>query len=122
MGGHECTIGNEFLQMVKRDALHAKGLSYGTKVNVPQIESVLTLEGVPWDGTLVLQHQKNPVKVKCLHLKWEKVGYFKNERCGICGLICIEGGGTLTLKVDDDTLMKQVAGCCLCDMLIKQVA
>ena len=59
--------------MVKRDVLHAEGLSYGTKVNIPQIESILTLEGVPWDGALVLQHQKNPVKVKRHHLKWEKV-------------------------------------------------
>ena len=71
-GGHECTLSNEILQMVKRDALHAEGLSYGTKANVPQIESVLTLESVPWNGALVLHHQKNPVKVKHHHLKWEK--------------------------------------------------
>ena len=69
MGVHECALGDEFLQMVKRDALHVEGLSYGTKVNIPQIESVLTLEGFPWDGALVHQHQKNPVKVKCHHLK-----------------------------------------------------
>ena len=55
--------------MVKRDALHAEGLSYGTKANVPQIEYVLALEGVLWDGALVCQHQKNPVKVECRHLK-----------------------------------------------------
>ena len=71
-GGHEYALGDEFPQTVKRDALHAEGSSYGTKVNIPQIESVLTLEGVMWDGALVLQHQKNPVKVKCRHLKWEK--------------------------------------------------
>ena len=58
--------------MVKRDALHVEGSSYGTKVNVPQIESVLTLESVPQDGALVLQHQKNPLEVKRRHLKWEK--------------------------------------------------
>ena len=58
--------------MVKRDVLHAEGSSYGTKANVPQIESVLTLESLPWDGALVLQHQKNPVEVKCHHLKWER--------------------------------------------------
>ena len=79
MGGHEHALGNEFPQMVKRDALHAEGSSYRTKANAPQIESVLTLEGVPWDGALVRQHQKNPVKVKCCHLKWEKVGRLFQE-------------------------------------------
>ena len=64
MGGHECTLGDEFLQMVKRDALHVEGSSYGTKANIPQIESVLTLEGVTQDGALV-----QPVKVKHHHLK-----------------------------------------------------
>ena len=72
MGEHECTLGDEFPQMVKKDALHAEGSSYGTKVNFPQIESVLTLESVPWHGALVLQHQKNPVEVKCCHPKWKR--------------------------------------------------
>ena len=70
-GGHECTLSDEFPQMVKRDALHVEGLSYGTKGNVPQVESILTLESLPWDGAWVLQHQKNPVEVKHCHLKWE---------------------------------------------------
>ena len=72
-GGHKCALGDEFLQMVKRDVLHAEGLSSGTRANVPQIESVLTLESVLWDGALVLQHKKNPVEVKHCHLKWERV-------------------------------------------------
>ena len=67
--GHEHALHNEFLQTVKRDVLHAKGSSYGTKVNVPQIESILTLESLLWDGAWVLQHQRNPVEVKCCHLK-----------------------------------------------------
>ena len=46
-----------------------EGSPYGTEVNVPQVESVLALEGVPWDGALVSQLQKNVVKVKCGHLK-----------------------------------------------------
>ena len=78
-GGHECTLGDEFSQMVKKDALHVEGSSYRTKENFPQIESVLTLESVPWDGALVHQHQKNPVKVKHHHLKWEKVGRLFQE-------------------------------------------
>ena len=67
--GHEHTLSNEFPQMVKRDVPHVEGLPYGTKANIPQVESVLALEGVPWDGALVHQHQKNAVKVKCSHLK-----------------------------------------------------
>ena len=67
--GHECTLSDEFPQMLKRDALHAEGLPYGTKANVPQIESVLTLEDVMWDGALVRQHQLNTVEVECHHLK-----------------------------------------------------
>ena len=71
-GGHECALGNEFLQALKRDALHAEGLSYGTKANVPHFESILTLEHVLQDEALVCQHQKNAVKVKHHHLKGEK--------------------------------------------------
>ena len=33
--GHEHALGNEFPQMVKRDALHVEGSSYGTKANIP---------------------------------------------------------------------------------------
>ena len=79
MGGHECTLSDEFLQMVKGDVLHAEGTSYGTKANVPQIESVLTLESLPQDGAWVLQHQKNPVKVKHRHLKWERAKRLSQE-------------------------------------------
>ena len=66
---HEHTLGNEFPQMVKRGVLHAEGSSYGMKANIPQVESILTLEGVKWDGALVHQHQLNTVEVKCHHLK-----------------------------------------------------
>ena len=68
-GQHECTISDESSQMVKRDVLHAECSLYGTELNVPQIEPILALQGVPWDGALVGQHQKNVVKVKCGHLK-----------------------------------------------------
>ena len=71
-GGHERALGDEYPQTVKRDVLHVEGSSYGTKANIPQIETILTLEGVLWDGALVCQHQKNPVKVKHHHLKGEK--------------------------------------------------
>ena len=67
--GMNTPFGDEFPQIVKKDALHAEGSSYGTKVNGPQIESVLTLEGVMRDGALVCQHQLNAVEVKCHHLK-----------------------------------------------------
>ena len=40
-GGHEHTLSDEFLQMVKGDVLHAECLSYGTEADVPQIESIL---------------------------------------------------------------------------------
>ena len=51
------------------DALYVEDSSHGTKVNIPQIESILALEGVPQDKALVCQHQKNMIKVKCHHLK-----------------------------------------------------
>ena len=70
-GGHERTLSDEFPQMVKRDVLLVEGSSYGTKVHIPHVESVLTLESLPQDGAWVLQHQKNPVEVKHCHLKWE---------------------------------------------------
>ena len=49
-GGHECTLGDESPQTVKRDVLHAEGLPHGTNVNIPQIESILALEGISQDG------------------------------------------------------------------------
>ena len=67
--GHERALSDESLQAVKRDALHTEGSQYGTEVNVPQVEFVLALEGIPQDRTLVSQLQKNVVKVKCGHLK-----------------------------------------------------
>ena len=72
-GGHKCALSDESPQAVKRDALHVEGLLYGAEVNVPQVESVLVLKGVPWDGALVSQLQKYAVEVKCGHLK-EQVG------------------------------------------------
>ena len=73
----------------------------------------LTLESLPRDGAWVLQHQKNPVEVKCCHLKWEgAVGDLKNEWHRIRRSMCIEEGGTLTLRADDNTLTKLVAKYC----------
>ena len=68
--------------------LHAEGSLYGTVANVPQVESVLALEGVLRDGALVGQLQKNAVKVKCGHLKDKWEDYCKSKQCGICRLIC----------------------------------
>ena len=78
-GQHERTLSDEFPQTIKRDALHVQGLSYGTKANIPKVESVLTLEGLPWDGAWVLQHQKNPVEVQHHHLKWEEAERLSQE-------------------------------------------
>ena len=80
MGGHEHTLSNEFLQMVKRDALHVECLPCGTKVDVPHVESILTLESLLWDGAWVLQHQKDPVEVKHHHLKWEEAERLSQEQ------------------------------------------
>ena len=66
--------------MVKGDALHVECSSYGTEADVPQIESVLTMESLPRDGAWVLQHQKNPVEVKCCHLtEAEWYGYYHGQ-------------------------------------------
>ena len=68
-GGHKRTLSDESPQAVKRDVLHAEGSLYGAEANVPQVESILALEGVPQDGVLVGQLQKYAIKVKCGHLK-----------------------------------------------------
>ena len=44
----------------------------GQKQMSPQVESVLTMESLLWDGVTVFQHQKNPVEVKHCHLKCER--------------------------------------------------
>ena len=68
-GGHKCTLSDESPQAVKRDVLHVEGSLYGAEVNVPQVESILALKGIPQDGTLAGQLQKYAVKIKCGHLK-----------------------------------------------------
>ena len=60
----------------------------GQKRMSPQVESILALEGVLWDGALVSQLQKNAVKVKCGHLKEKQENYCKSKQHGIHGLIC----------------------------------
>ena len=82
------TLSDKSPQAVKRDALHAEGLQYGAEANVPQVESVLALDGIPQDGALVIQLQKNVVKVKCGHLKDKWEDYCKSKQCGIRGLLC----------------------------------
>ena len=77
-GGHKCTLSNESPQAVKRDALHVEGMLYGAEADVPQVEPILAVEGVPWDGALAGQFQKYAVKVKCGHLK-EQVGKLLQE-------------------------------------------
>ena len=59
-------------------------------MNVPQVESILALEGVLQDGALVSQLQKNAVKVKCGHLKDKWENYWKSKPCCILGSICPE--------------------------------
>ena len=49
-GGHECALSDEFPQAAKGDALHVECLSYGTEADVPQIESILTMESLLRDG------------------------------------------------------------------------
>ena len=78
MWGHKCALSNESLQAVKRDALHVEGSLHVAEVNVPQVESVLALDGVPRDGALAGQLQKYAVEVKCGHLK-EQVGKLLQE-------------------------------------------
>ena len=55
-----------------------EGTLYGAETDVPQVESVLAVEGVLGDGTLACQLQKYVVEVKCSHLK-EQVGKLLQE-------------------------------------------
>ena len=68
-GGHKCVLSDEFPQVVKGDALHVEGKLYGTEADVPQIETILAVEGVPRDGTLAGELQEYPIEVECSHLK-----------------------------------------------------
>ena len=72
-GGHKHTLCNEFLQVVKGNALHAEGTLYGAEADVPQVETILAEESVPWYGPLAGELQEYPVEVECSHPK-EQVG------------------------------------------------
>ena len=71
--GHKCTLSDEFPQVVKGDTLHVEGMWYGAEADVPQVETILAVEGVPQDRTLAGELQEYLVEVKCGHLK-EQVG------------------------------------------------
>ena len=67
--GHKCALSDEFPQVLKGDALHVEGTLYGAEADVPQVETVLAMEGVPQYGTLAGELQEYPVEVECGHLK-----------------------------------------------------
>ena len=73
-GGHKCTLCNEFLQVVKGNALHVEGTLYRAEADVPQVETILAVESAPRYGTLAGELQEYPVEVECGHLK-EQSGY-----------------------------------------------
>ena len=50
--GHKCTLCDEFLQVVKGNALHVEGMLDGAEADVPQVETILAVESVPLYGTL----------------------------------------------------------------------
>ena len=67
--GHKCTVCNEFLQVAQGSALHAEGMLYGAEADVPQGETILAVEGVPWYRTLAGELQEYLVEVECGHLE-----------------------------------------------------
>ena len=71
---HKCTLCDEFLQVVKGNALHVEGVLCGAEVDVPQVETFLAVESVPRYGTLAGGLQEYPVEVECGHLKEQAGG------------------------------------------------
>ena len=67
--GHKCTICGKFPQVVKGNALHVEGMLYRAEADVPQVETVLAVEGVPQYGTLAGEFQEYLVEVERGHLK-----------------------------------------------------
>ena len=68
-GGHKHALCNEFLQVVKRNALHVEGMLDWAEADVPQVEAILAVESVPQYGTFAGDLQEYPVEVECSHLK-----------------------------------------------------
>ena len=71
--GHKHALCDEFPQIVQGNLLHAEGMLYGAEVDVPQVETILAVEGIPWYGNLAGELQECLVEVECSHLK-EQVG------------------------------------------------
>ena len=71
--GHKCALCNEFLQVVKGNALHIEGTLYRAEVGVPQVKTILAVESVPQCGTHASEVQEYLVEFECGHLK-EQVG------------------------------------------------
>ena len=62
-GGHECSLGDEFPQTVKRDALHAERSPYGTKALPSEIgksKKVITrISGMESAGQCALKKKEH---------------------------------------------------------------
>ena len=67
--GHKLSLCDEFLQVVKGNALHVEGMLDGAEADIPQVETILAVESVPWYGTLAGKLQEYPDEVECGHLK-----------------------------------------------------
>ena len=63
-GGHKHALCNEFPHVVKGNALHVEGMLDGAEVDVPQVETILAVESVPWYGTLAGKLQEYPIEVE----------------------------------------------------------
>ena len=46
-GRHRCALCDELPQVAHRNALHVKGVLDGAEADVPQVETILTVESVP---------------------------------------------------------------------------
>ena len=68
-GGHKHTLCDKLPQVVKGNALHVEGMLDGAEADVPQVETILAVESVPWYGTLAGELQEYLVEVECSHLK-----------------------------------------------------
>ena len=66
---HKGTLHDEILQVAQANALHVKGALDGAEVNVPQVETILAVESVPWYRTFACELEEYPAEVECSHLE-----------------------------------------------------
>ena len=96
-GRHKCTLCNELSQVVQGNLLHVRGVLDGAEADVPQVETILTVESVPRYRTLTHKLEEYPAEVECGHLEEQAESLLQEGAARYTWLKCTKGRPSINL-------------------------